>query len=759
MDWPRIEAVVYGEESSPKDVMGPRVTPDGVLVQGFFPDASSVCVVSGNTVLEMEQEDEAGYYAALLPGNEIPDYRFRVTYAEKVEEYADPYAFPNLFTEEEEKQFLGGVFYDAYRRMGAHPVEISGKKGVHFTVWAPNAVRVSLVGDFNGWDGRRLPMHKMPASGIFEIFVPDLPVGTVYKYEIRTRRGECLLKADPYAFEAEAPGKDASVVCDLSGYTWKDADWMKNRKRFDERTEAAAIYETSLQDWADADSLVSFLKETGYTHVELKPVMEYLDDNSDGFSTTSYFAPTKRYGLPGDFQKLIDVLHRAGIGVICDWTPAQFPQNEAGLKFFDGTPLYEYPDEQYAYHPFWGTKLYNYRSPMVVDFLISNACYWAEVYHVDGLRFDDVDAMLYLDYGRQAGDFRTNIFGSNENLDAVEFLKHMNSILKKRFPGILLIAQEDGFWPQLTESVENDHTGFDYKWNNSFTTQLLNYLAIDPVMRKDHHDELTLSMLYAYSEHYVLTLGSRDASSLAALRDRVWGNEKDQKKAQIRAAYAYLYTHPGIKMTAPGEQLPDQVKAFLQDLNRMYVTHPALYKKDDNPDGFEWIQLMKYDENVITFLRKDERKEDTLLVVCNFSAVPYENYRTGVPFYGKYKEIFNSDSRVYGGGGYGNPRAKASKAAKCDERDYMLTIKLPPLSVLVFSCTPEKEPVLGAKVKAAAEKKVKKTETGTKAAKTSKAAKEIKDVKEAKISPKDAAKTTAKKALDTIKKAAGRKAK
>ncbi len=749
MDWPRIEAVVYGEEASPKDVMGPRVTPDGILIQGFFPGAAKAFVISGVDVFEMEKEDETGYFAVLLPGREIPDYRFKAQFEEREEEFPDPYGFPNLFTEEEEKRFLAGTFYEAYKRFGAHPAELNGKKGTFFAVWAPNAVRVSLVGDFNGWDGRRLPMHKMPGSGIFEIFVPGLGKGTVYKYEIKTARGVCFLKSDPYAFETEAPGKDASVVHDISGFEWSDDEWMKNHRVPGDRKQPAAIYETSLTEWKDAEALLGFLKETGYTHVELKPVMEYLDENTDGYSTTSYFAPTKRFGQPEDFQKLVDKLHQAGIGVICDWTPAQFPQNEAGLKLFDGTPLYEYPEERYAVHPFWGTMLYNYRSPMVADFLISNACFWAEVYHVDGLRFDDVDAMLYLDYGRAPGQFRTNLYGSNENLEAVEFLKHLNSILKKRNPGILLIAQEDGFWPQLTDSVENDNPGFDYKWNNAFTRQLLHYLAVDPVMRKNHHDDLTLSMLYAYSEHYVLTLGSRDTAGLAAFRDRIWGNTADQKEAQIRAAYAYLYMHPGIKMTAYGENLSEQSKTFLKDLNRLYVDHPALYLKDDDPDGFEWIQLMKYDENVLTFLRKTGKEEETLLVICNFAAIPYENYRTGVPFSGKYKEIFNSENRKYGGAGYGNPRAKASKAEKCDERDYTLTVKLPALSVLVFSCTPETESLPeGSEVKKkipAPGEILKKTESPLTAAGNV--------VKTAARSAAKKASDTAKKASDTARKA------
>lgn len=691
MNWPRIEDVVYCEESAPRDVMGPSLTQEGVIVQGFFPDAEAVSVVTGGKTYACELEDEAGYYAVLLPRRKIPEYKFRVTKNGETKEFYDPYAFPGQITEDEEKAFCAGVYYEAYEKMGAHPMEINGVKGTYFAVWAPNAVRVSVVGDFNNWDGRTLMMHRMPMSGIYELFVPGVGAGDIYKYEIKTKDGGILLKADPYAAQAQQPPCTASVVADVDSFRWNDEDWMSSRCRFADKKQPVSIYETSLGQWSSAEELVDFLTETGYTHVEFLPVMEYLEEETNGYSTSAYFAVTSRFGEPEDFRALVDTLHQAGIGVILDWTPAQFPRYEGGLERFDGTPLYEQPDESGKVHPFWGTLLYNYASPMVKDFLISNACYWLEVYHADGLRMDDVDVMLYLDYGRNPGEWMPNLYGTNENLHAVEFLKHLNSIVKKRNPGVILIAQEDGLWPELTGSVEDDHIGFDYKWSGGWTKDFLDYLGETPQERKNSHDRLTLSMLYAYCERFVLTLGRRDVgTSFEEFMDRIPGDEA-QKFAQIREAYTYMMLHPGCKMMAPEPGMPEGLKACIHDLNELYKANQALYTSDDKYDGFEWIQLMKYEENVISFLRKDTETGETLLAVCNFSDKVYEAYRSGVPFYGKYKEIFNSDDKKYGGAGVKNPRMKTARKEECDERENSLTFRLPAFGAVIFSCTPAEE--------------------------------------------------------------------
>mgnify|MGYP002793991906 FL=1 len=690
MDWPRIEAVVYGEEVSPKDVMGPKITKDGILIQGFFPEAKSAKVVAGKKEYQMEMEDEAGYFAVLLPAKRIPKYSFLVQWEDCEKQWKDPYQYPGQMLPEEEKAFCAGVYYEAYKKLGAHLMTVDGVEGTYFAVWAPNAERVSVVGDFNNWDGRFLMMHRMPMSGIFELFVPDIKAGTLYKYEVKEKSGKISLKADPYGFGTEKPKGCASVVTDLSGFSWNDGEWLEERQKYDDRKQPISIYETDITKWESGEELAEFMKDTGYTHVEFKPVMEYLEESTGGYSTSSYYAPTSRFGIPEKFQKAVNLLHQAGVGVILDWTPAQFPRFEGGLEKFDGTPLYEVSDESVSVHPMWGTMLYNYGSPMVRDFLIANACFWTEVYHVDGFRMDDVDAMLYLDYGRNMGEWKPNLYGTNENLYAVEFLKHLNSIMKKRNPGVLLIAQEDGLWPELTGSVENDHLGFDYKWSGGWTRDFLEYLAADPESRKNSHDQLTLSTLYAYSEHYILTLGSRDVGTLDDFRKRIWGDE-NQKEAEIRAAYGYMTLHPGCKMSAPDKDMPKELKAYIRDLNILYKEQPALWKKDDDYEGLEWIQLMKYEENVLTFLRKTENPEEMLLAVCNFAAVSYENYQVGVPYAGKYKEIFNSDLKKYGGNGVGNPRVKTAKQQECDERAYSIKMKLPALGVLVFSVTPQEE--------------------------------------------------------------------
>lgn len=717
MDWPRIEAVVYGEERSPRDVMGPRLTTEGVLIQGFFPEAESAEVLLENTAYPMEREDEAGYFAALIPGRKIPSYQFRVTRKGRTEVFYDAYAFPGLITEAEERAFCAGVYYHAYEKLGAHFMTYNGVKGTSFAVWAPNAVSVSVVGDFNGWDGRSHGMHRMPMSGIFELFIPGVKNGDLYKYEIKVKGGHRLLKTDPYGACTELPPATASVVAALAGnLEWEDASWMESRKKYADRKQPISIYETGLDQWENGEELAAFVKKLGYTHVELHPVMEYLDEKAGPYSTFGYYAPDRRFGLPEDFARLVNELHKWGIGVILDWTAAHFPRYAEGLENFDGTPLYEVQDREMAVHPMWGTLLYNYESPMVKDFLIANAFYWTEVYHADGLRLDDVDSMLYLDYGRVDGGWKPNLYGSNENLAAVEFLKHLNSIMKKKNPGVLMIAQEDGLWPELTDSVENDHIGFDYKWNNNWTGDFLHYLGLNPIERQYDHDQLTLSMLYAYCEHYVLTLGSRDAGELGEFMEKLPGDQ-NQKLAQVRAAYTYQMLHPGCKMTAPGKNLSKELEAFIHDLNELYRNHSALWQRDDEYDGFEWIQLMKYEENVLTFMRKADKPEETLVAVVNFAAVPYEDYQIGVPFYGKYKEIFNSDRKEYGGQGIVNPRAKTCKAQECDERENSLRLRVPALGAVVLSCTLSEKIVGKPLKKTSARKKTEKSAVRKPAAK------------------------------------------
>lgn len=692
MNWPGIEAVVYGEESSPKDVMGPRIVADGILLQGFFPGADHAYVLSGRRSYEMTMEDEKGYFAVVIPGRKIPRYRFRVVRGTEISEIQDAYRFNGWITETEEKAFCAGIYYEAWKKLGAHLTEIDGVSGCYFAVWAPNAQRVSVVGSFDEWNGLAFPMHRMPMSGIFELFVPGLEAGQEYLYEIRTGSGEILLKADPYA-RRTMTGSRTALACMVppeDTFEWEDEEWMEYRLRYQDKKQPVSICEINLREWKTPQELVDYISSQGYTHVELTPVMDCLDRNSEGYSTAAYFSVTDMDAWGKDpvkaLKSLIQTLHLINVGVILDWTPAQFPRFEQGLERYDGTVLYERQDPASMVHPVWGTLLFNYGSPMVRDFLLSNACFWLEDFHADGLRLDDVDAMLYLDFGRAAGDWTPNIYGSNENLEALEFIKHLNSILHRREKGILIIAQEDGLWPQLTEDVEDDHPGFDYKWSGGWTRDFLTYLSNDPVIRKNVHDTLTLSMLYAYCEHYVLTLGRRDIRTPAAFMEG-FPVPGDKKAAQLREAVTYMFMHPGCKMLCGAAHPSQSWTRFMKDLNELYTEHPALYQLDSSFDGFEWIQLTKADENVLAFLRMSEDPVETLLVVFNFAAVVYETYDVGVPFKGKYKEIFNTDRTVYGGSGCVNQKIKVSRAVECDEREQSVRIRLGALSAAVFSCT------------------------------------------------------------------------
>lgn len=700
MNWPRIEGIIYGEECSPRDVMEPRRVPEGVLVQGFFPDAAQVAVRNTKSGQEfpMEMEDEAGYYAVVLPYKRIPSYEFLVEAEDgQIRRQPDLYNFSSGITQEDERKFCAGVFYQAYQKLGAHFGSQKGVEGTFFAVWAPNALRVSVVGDFNDWDGRRALMHRCPMSGIYELFVPEVRPGALYKYEIKVRGGNVILKADPYARQSEMPPATASVVPRESAFRWDDQRWMQERKKYARKDVPVSIYEVDPFRWEAPDGertdsyqslarkLADYVSAMGYTHVELTPVMEYLDEESKGYATFAYYAPSRRLGDYQDFMEMVSILHSAGIGVIMDWTPAQFPNVGAGLALFDGTCLYEPEWMERKFHPFWGTFLYRYESPMVKNFLIANAWYWIQEFHVDGLRMDDVDAMLYLDYGRRPGEWLPNIYGTNENLEALEFLKHLNSVIKKKYPEILLIAQEDGLWPELTDGVENDHLGFDYKWSGGWTKDFLDYLSKEETERKGSHDALTLSMLYAYCEEYVLTLASRDVgTSYQEFLDKVAGTQ-GEKEATVRAAYGYLMTHPGKKMQAMDAAAPGPMQEYMKALNQVYRSSPALYQLDDAVEGFQWIQLMKAQERTIAFLRKGKKPSETLLVICNFSPTAYENYPVGVPYPGKYKEILNSDHTKFGGSGVINPRVKMSKKVQCDERADSITVKVPPLGIAIFS--------------------------------------------------------------------------
>lgn len=754
MDWAGIEEIVYSEAANPERLLGAHEVEEGLLIQVFMPHAVAVAAKVGNKSYPMELQDETGYYAVLLHGKKMTKYLLEITYDNgTTEEVQDPYAFPSQFTDAELKKFDVGIYYDVYRKMGAHPVTIDGVKGVYFAVWAPCAMRVSVVGDFNMWDGRRNQMKRLGDSGVFELFMPGLEAGALYKYEIKNHHGEPMLKADPYGNYSELRPDNASIVWDLEQFSWNDEIWMKNRELEAAKDKPLSIYELHLGSWMRhelkmdedgepvigsefynyreiAPKLAEYVKKMGYTHVELMPVMEHPLDESWGYQVTGYYAPTSRYGTPDDFMYFMNYMHEQGIGVILDWVPAHFPRDAHGLACFDGTCVYEHQDPRQGAHPHWGTLIYNYGRPQVTNFLIANALFWAKQYHADGIRMDAVASMLYLDYGKNDGEWVANIYGGHENLEAVEFLKHLNSVFKKEIKGGLLIAEESTAWPQITGSVKENGLGFDYKWNMGWMNDFTGYMQCDPYFRNQHYGELTFSMLYAYSEDFVLVFSHDEVvHGKSSMLCKMPGETYEEKAANLRTAYGFMYGHPGKKLLFMGqefaqisewnenEELPwnileyplhKNMQDYVKALNELYRSHPALYQKDFEPEGFEWINCTSAADNIVVFTRKTDKPEETLLFVCNFAPVVHEKYQIGLPFAGRYKEIFNSDAKQFGGSGKGNPRVRAAKKEEYDGREYSMQITVPPMAVIVFSCEPAAPKKPAAKKTAA-----KKTTAGT----------------------------------------------
>ncbi|MBS6644592.1 MAG: 1,4-alpha-glucan branching protein GlgB [Clostridiaceae bacterium] len=739
MDWAGIEELVYSEASNPCRLLGPHVTKDGLLIQAFIPTAVDISVKLKTTGKKyaMELADEAGFFAVLIPRKSVAEYTLVVTYDNGIqEEICDPYAYGPVITEKEQKQFEAGVYYKVYEKMGAHPWKIGEVTGVLFAVWAPCAMRVSVVGDFNLWDGRRHQMEKLGDSGIFELFIPGMETGAIYKYEVKCLNGDPVLKADPYGNYCELRPNTASVVWDIGRYQWNDEEWMEQRAKNDTKDKPMSIYEVHLGSWMRkevdtdeegneiigsefynyreiAEKLAAYVNEMGYTHVEIMPVMEHPLDASWGYQVTGYYAPTSRYGTPDDFMYFMDYMHGHGIGVLLDWVPAHFPRDLHGLACFDGTCVYEHKDPRQGSHPHWGTLIYNYGRPQVSNFLIANALFWADKYHADGIRMDAVASMLYLDYGKNPGEWVPNIYGGHENLEAVEFLKHLNTAFKKRKDGAVLIAEESTAWPQITGNVKDGALGFDYKWNMGWMNDFTGYMHYDPFFRCHHYGELTFSLLYAYSEDFILVFSHDEVvHGKGSMAGKMPGNTMEDKFANLRAAYGFMMGHPGKKLLFMGQDFGQiaewneneslewnlleypihrQMKEYVKSLNQLYAAYPALSEMDYHPEGFEWINSTAAEDNIVVFLRKTRKKEETLLFVCNFAPVVHKKFKVGVPFAGKYKEIFCSDSAEFGGSGLTNGRAKSSKKDECDAREDSITIQLAPLGIHVFSCTPVQE--------------------------------------------------------------------
>lgn len=725
MNWPVIEEIIYSESQDPHATLGPHVHGNGTLIQAFFPGAQKVTLQLTKDMAEKEMElaDDDGFFAVWLPVKNVGAYRYIVSYENgSVETMQDAYRHECLITAEDEEKFARGVHYTVYEKLGAHPLNLDGEDGVYFAVWAPNALRVSTVGDFNHWDGRVHQMRKLP-SGIFEIFIPGVKAGDNYKYEIKLKTGLTYLKADPYGNAAQLRPETASVVADLRNFKWEDKEFIKKRKTFQKENAPISVYELYLgsflapkddEEYANyreiADKLIPYVKEMGYTHVELMPVMEHPLDASWGYQVIGYYAPTARYGTPEDFMYFVNELHKAGIGVILDWVPAHFPRDIYGLSSFDGTCLYENPDEQRRSHPHWGTLVFDYGRPEVSNYLIANALFWVEKFHADGIRMDAVASMLYLDYGRNPGEWTVNIYGGNENLEAVELIKHLNSMMGKRNPGVLRIAEESTAWPMVTGSLEDGGLGFDLKWNMGWMNDYLDYIKYDPYFRSHHHSELTFSMIYAYSEKFMLVFSHDEAvHGKSSMLGKMPG-EREQKFANLRLTYAYMFTHPGRKLLFMGQDIgefsewnemrqtewellkyPDHkgMAALVKKLNELYTTKPALYEWDDKPEGFAWINSINSAENLLTFMRRTRKKESLLVVAANFSGVE-KQVKIGVPYEGSYKEILNTDAEEFGGSGMVNKRAKRAVKKEWDDRPYSVSITLAPLSASIFEFRPAK---------------------------------------------------------------------
>ena len=617
--------------------------------------------------------------------------------------------------------FGQGTHYDIFQKLGAHLMTVDGRNGVYFAVWAPHALEVHVIGDFNGWNEESHAMERLEPLGIWELFVPGVRQGALYKYLIETQDHRRLYKADPYASSAEMRPGTASRVADISGFKWTDGTWMEQRRAKTMTEEPMAIYEVHPGSWKKhphgpdedgfynyrelAHSLADYVHEMGYTHVELMGIAEYPFDGSWGYQVTGYYAPTSRYGSPQDFMYLVNYLHKKKIGVILDWVPAHFPRDAHGLADFDGQPLYEYPDPRKGEHPDWGTKIFNYEMNEVKNFLIANALYWVEQFHVDGLRVDAVASMLYLDYGKQSGQWVPNKYGGNENLEAVEFFKHLNSVLLGRNPGAMMIAEESTAWPKVTDKPENDGLGFSFKWNMGWMNDFLEYMKLDPYFRKGAHHLMTFAMTYAYSEKYILVLSHDEVVHLKCSMYNKMPGYPDDKFANLKTAYSFMMGHPGKKLLFMGQEFAQlqewseareldwyllgeerhqQIQNYVKALLHLYRSHPALYEQDTYPEGFRWINPNDADRSIFSFMRFAKNGRRNLLFVCNFTPMARPDYRVGVPRRKQYKLILDSDAAMYGGSGQEKPLIYKAVKGECDGQPYSISYPLAPYGVAVF---------------------------------------------------------------------------
>ena len=627
-----------------------------------------------------------------------------------------------FITEFDQYLFGQGTHYDLYNKLGAHPMTVDEEEGVYFAVWALNAAAVSIVGDFNEWDENATPMERLEPLGIYQIFLTGIKVGDIYKYCVTAQDGKKTLKADPYGFQAELRPNNASVVADISDFKWHDSRWMKKREKFDDKKNPMFVYEVHPGSWKKheqteededgfynyreiAHELAAYVKDMGYTHVELMGIAEHPFDGSWGYQVTNYFAPTSRHGSPEDFQYFMDYMHEHNIGVILDWVPAHFPRDAFGLAEFDGTCLYEYADPRKGEHPDWGTKVFDYGKTEVQNFLICNALFWLEHYHVDGLRVDAVASMLYLDYGREDGQWVPNIYGGNENLEAIEFFKHLNTIVKKRNPGIVMIAEESTAWPKVTDKAEYGGLDFSLKWNMGWMHDFLEYMKLDPYFRKYNHTKMNFAMVYAYSENYMLVLSHDEVVHLkCSMIEKMPGSYEDKFK-NLMAGYAFMTGHPGKKLLFMGQDFgqhrewsekreldwflldkePNRhLQTFVKELLHLYKNNKCLYEYDCYPEGFEWINADDGDRSIFSFVRHSESGKSNMLFIINFTPVERPDYRVGTTCRRKHTLVLSSDDKKFGGTGKRRPKEYKPAKKECDGRKYSFRYKLPAYGVAVF---------------------------------------------------------------------------
>ncbi len=707
MNWPEIEEIIYSDGDDPHRILGAHKVGNSYLIQAFYPDAISVKVYVENSKksYDMELADEAGFYAVIVPYVDKIKYHYIIKDTEGIETSVyDPYAFDALMDREDFIKLGSGIHFRIYEKLGAHPMVRNGIAGTEFAVWAPSAARVSVIGDFNDWDGRVCQMHRLDPIGVFEIFIPGAKENDGYQFEIKTRSGLVIKRPDPYAVKSRGENGMISVICSTKAIKWTDEKWIASRRKFNKDEDPLSICEISLEAFAGRHEgrstmeeitadVLEYVKNHGFNTIELMPVMKHVPGHF--YHILNFFSLDDTFGEPQDFMKFVNACHEEGIRVLMDWVPTFFPKSSCGLSDFDGRTLYEYSDPRIGIHPRSGDLIFDYGRKEVTNFLISNALFWIENFHLDGIRSSDISRILYLDYDRKPGEWIPNIYGGNENLEVLEFLKQLTSVIHKDNPGELILTKETACWPHVTDDIDDGGLGFDFKWNNGWTRDFLSYMENDPLFRAGHHDEVTFSLIYSYTERFILAFTHEDLEKgLEGLYYRMPG-DSSQKMANLRLAISFMMVHPGRKhlYMEPDALTVDQsvfVENMIKNLNDIYYSRPALHVLDGSDTGFEWINVIASEDCMLSFVRKTENDNEMLVVVANMAGIERQ-YEIGVPADGRYQEIFNSDSVNYGGTGIVNEGRMEARRKEIDGRNYSISLKLAPVSLSIFAYTPYTE--------------------------------------------------------------------